>query len=507
MEKPHSTGNFLFLIFWWIVQHVNVRWAHTLLYWGLRDGSFPTGHVTDKRLAIDILGHHFDTPLGISDGVDKRGNTLDALLQMGYGFGAFGPYTLEKEMPYQDKFFFKSDKAIITQSNGYRNPGLLKVLPALVKRRYLPHFVGVDLAIPAENEESNIKQGRHFSYLDEFVLMAQRAAPYCDFITLDFSHPNAELSVLVTDASTILPIVRAVKETVQRAAPIRPPRVFVKIPLDLTAMDIPLVSQILLDSSADGAVIAGPMSLAKNTRIKIQGATENQMAGMLFGQPVHKAVTELIRALYPKLKDRVAIIATGGIFDGKTAFDHIAAGASLITVDEATLVYEGPGILHKIHKELGEIFQQKNISSISEAIGWDHKQEEAATQANVAKPMAETVSSPAQTQVEKMPEASTQPAIASAPSQTQAQPATVNETPEKVASSVLSEGTPVLPEGTPLASQATPTETPVVLPQQTGAEPQTPVQPSSPQQTETSPATPLTEEVSSISPPQTPPVS
>ena len=369
MEKPHNTGNLLFIIFWWIVQHVNIRWAHKLLYWGLRDGSFPSGHCSDTRLGIDLWGHHFTTPIGLAAGVDKRGNTLDTLMQMGYSFGTFGPYTLEKEMPSQEKFFFKQDRAIVTQCNGYRNPGLEKMLPWFVKRRYLPHYIGMDIAIPAESEESNIKRGRHFSYLDEFILMSQRVAPYCDFVTLDFSHPNAELSVLIVDAATIVPIVTAVKETVKRAAPIHPPKIFIKIPLDLTTVEIPMVGQVILNSGADGVIVAGPLSFAKNSRLKLQGAKEHQLAGQVIGQPTHHAVTELIRQLYPLLKDRVPIIATGGVFNGKDAFDFISAGASMVALDESSLIFEGPGVLHKVDKELGEILHQRNFDSITKAIG------------------------------------------------------------------------------------------------------------------------------------------
>jgi len=391
MEKSHNAGNFLFVIFWWLVQHINIRWAHKLLYWGLRDGSFPTGHVSDPALAIDVFGHHFTSPIGLADGVDKRGNTLDQLMQMGYSFGTFGPYTLEKEMPAQEKYFFKGDRAIVIQCTGYRNPGLLKMLPWFVKRRYLPHFVGIDVAIPAESEESNIKQGRHFAYVEEFTLMAQRSAPYCDFITLDFSHPNSELCVLMVDASTILPIIRSVKETVNQAAPIRPPKVFVKIPLDINVMEVPLVAQTLLSGGADGVVVAGPMSLAKNTRIRLQGAKEHQLSGMLLGGPTHEYANELIRRLYALLQGKIPIIAAGGIFDGKTAFSHIAAGATFIALDESSLIYEGPGVFHKIHKELSEILHKRNLTSIVEAIGCDAKRD-----ASEAKPAQGTVQ-PAQT--------------------------------------------------------------------------------------------------------------
>ena len=370
MEKPHNAGNFLFMIFWWIVQHVNPRWAHRLLYWGLRDGSFPSGHCKDPRLTVDVWGRKFLTPIGIGDGVDKRGNITDPLIQMGFAFGEFGPYTLEKEMPPIDTKYYKKDRAILVHCDGFRNPGLTKILPWLVKRRYLPHFVGVDLVIPAESEDLNIKQGRRFTYRDEFVVMTQKVAPYVDFITIDFSHPNSELCLMVVDASTVVPILRAVKETIARAAPIQKPKLLVKIPVDLNAMEAPLVAQLLVDSGVDGVVIGGPMAMAKNPGVRLDGKRIDSN-GLLYGQPVHDATCELIRKIYRHTQGKLLILAHGGLFSGKDAFSYIAAGATLLLFDRATLNFEGPGALIRINHELGELLEQKGFKSVVDVIGSD----------------------------------------------------------------------------------------------------------------------------------------
>jgi len=374
MDKSRTKGNLLFVIFWWLVQKLHIEWAHTLLYWGLRDGAFPAASPPDAILHTDRWGYHFDTPIGLTDGIDKRGNVLDTLLQMGFSFGSFGPYTLEKELPPREKYFLKQDKAVIVQCAGYRNPGLLKVLPWLIKRRYLPHFMGVDIAIPAENEESNIKQERHFTYVEEFTLMAQRAAPYCDYLTLDFSHPNSELCLLVVNESTILPIIKAAKDAMAQAAPIKTPKIFVKIPLDLNAKEVPLVAKTLLDGEVDGVVVAGPMSLAKNSRIKLKDVKEFQYSGMLTGNPTHPYLTELIRRLYSILKGRIPIIASGFVADADAAFELITAGANYIALEDNCLVYQGPGILQKVNKGLTELLKQKNFASLNDAVGSDIEQ-------------------------------------------------------------------------------------------------------------------------------------
>ena len=173
-ESQSVSGNILFKLFWWIVLRLNPQWAHKLMYFGLRDGSFGRTVMKDPALAVKVWGHTFNTPIGIAGGVDKKGNIIDRLMHIGYGFGTFGPYTLEKELPDKKTYYFRKEQSILVQCLGVRNPGLLKMLPWFVKRRYLPHFVGVDLVIPAEAEDQNIKQGRHFTYQEEFVLMAQK---------------------------------------------------------------------------------------------------------------------------------------------------------------------------------------------------------------------------------------------------------------------------------------------------------------------------------------------
>ncbi len=367
-ESKSVSGNILFRLFWWIVLRLNPQWAHKLMYFGLRDGSFGRTVIKDPALSVNVWGHTFNTPIGIGGGVDKKGNIIDRLMQIGYGFGTFGPYTLEKELPVKQTYYFRKEKSILVQCLGFRNPGLLKMLPLFVKRRYLPHFVGVDLVIPAESEDQNIKQGRHFTYQEEFVLMAQKVAPYCDFITLDLSHPNSELSMLVVDASTVVPIIKEVHEAVRVAAPIQTPPILVKIPLDLNAKEIPLVARNLVDSGVDGVVISGPLSLSKNSLIQLPGLKDERI-GMLSGALIKEQTLDLIRQIYEQTKGQVTIVGCGGVFSAEDAFEQIKAGASLIQIDNPALTFGGPTCVSDIHKGLLKLLEENHFSNIMEAVG------------------------------------------------------------------------------------------------------------------------------------------
>ena len=370
MKKPTGMrlNNFLFSIFWWFIQKVSPKNGERMLYWGLQSGAFPNRFREDPRLATNIFGFHLKTPIGIGAGFDKRVGVVDDLIFMGAGFGEFGPYTLEAEQPVTETFFLRRDKAIIIQSLGYKNLGLLNMLPAFINRRYLPNIIGVNISITAESEGENVKQGHIMTYKEEFALMTHKIAPYCDFITVNFAHPETELYRIVSDASMMVPILKGIKQAVQEAAPIQKPKILVKIPLNVTPLELPLLCQHLLTAGVDGVVVGGPLSLSQ-VKLKL---SKKHYAGMLSGAPTKPYVLEMISKVYQFTKGKLPIVACGGVWTGQDAFDCLAAGASLIQIG-TVLRFEGPKAVTKINKELALILKQKGFKFVTEAIGIDLK--------------------------------------------------------------------------------------------------------------------------------------
>ncbi len=361
-----SLNNLLFSLFWWMIQKISPKQGDTLLYWGLRSGAFPSKVRLDPILGIDLFGNHFNTPIGIGSGFDRKGNVIDDLIFMGAGFGEFGPYTLDYEHPTTETFFLKKDQAIVTQSLGFKNPGLLKMIPVFVNRRYLPNFVGINLTITAASEGENIKLGHHMTYDAEFDLMTRKIAPYCDYITLDFSHPEIELSSLVSDASAIVPLIKHIQKALSEAAPIQTPKLLIKLPLDMTPLELPLVCQNMVTANVDGIIVGGPLSLF-HTKVHLSKPIK---MGMITGKPVQKYVTETVAKVRQFTKGKIPIIACGGVFSGQDAYNNIAAGASLIQLG-TVIRFEGPGVITRINRELATILRSKGFKSVKEAIGAD----------------------------------------------------------------------------------------------------------------------------------------
>ena len=61
---------------------------------------------------------------------------------------------------------------------------------------------------------------------------------------------------------------------------------------------------------------------------------------------------------YKKLNGKIPIIGVGGINSGKSAYEKISAGASLLQLYTG-LVYKGPSVAKEIKKELIKILKNK----------------------------------------------------------------------------------------------------------------------------------------------------
>jgi dihydroorotate dehydrogenase len=366
-----NLSNMLFTAFWWISHKISPSLSKKLIVYGIRDGAFADRRIFNKVLGIDVLGNHFKNPIGVAAGLDKRGNVIDGMIALGFGFGEFGSYTLEKEMPFKKVMYLRQDKAILVQSLGYRNPGLQASIPNLISRRHLPNFIGVNITTSTPTESENIKQGQHMTYEHEFAVMASKVAPYCDYLVLNFAHPETELSRLISDRATVLPIVRSVRTAISQAAPIHPPKIVVKLPLDLTAHEVPLVCNVLMEAEIDAVIVGGVQALSKGTGNALKDKKYHHI-GMLAGKPIKDLSTALVANIYQNTHGKLPIIACGGVFNGKDAFEKIAAGASLIQIYSA-IIFKGPNVVNKINRELTNILLDKGFEKLEDAVGCEMK--------------------------------------------------------------------------------------------------------------------------------------
>ena len=76
----------------------------------------------------------------------------------------------------------------------------------------------------------------------------------------------------------------------------------------------------------------------------------------------------MIKKFYKELDNKIPIIGVGGVSSGKSAYEKIIAGASLLQLYTG-FVYKGPSAAKDIKKELIQILKYEGIKNIKDAIG------------------------------------------------------------------------------------------------------------------------------------------
>ena len=87
-----------------------------------------------------------------------------------------------------------------------------------------------------------------------------------------------------------------------------------------------------------------------------------------FRKPLHQISTNIIKKFYKQLNGKIPIIGGGGVSSGKSAYEKIIAGASLLQFYTG-FVYKGPSAAKDIKKELIQILKAEGIKNIKDAVG------------------------------------------------------------------------------------------------------------------------------------------
>ena len=135
----------------------------------------------DPVLATTLFGRTLPNPVGVAAGFDKNGRVYERMGAHGFGFVEIGGVTprAQRGNPRPRVFRLPDDGAVINRM-GFPNEGA-DALEARLRRKGLPAIgFGIDLASNADSADPAA----------DFVALAQRFAPYADYLTLDVSCPN-----------------------------------------------------------------------------------------------------------------------------------------------------------------------------------------------------------------------------------------------------------------------------------------------------------------------------
>eukprot|EP00804_Cyclotella_cryptica_P005845 CCRYP_000138-RB/>CCRYP_000138-RB protein AED:0.05 eAED:0.05 QI:133/1/1/1/0.66/0.5/4/240/520 len=198
----------------------------------------------------------------------------------------------------------------------------------------------------------------------DYTTGIKELGPYADYLVINVSSPNTPGLRSLQQADRLRHLLTSTLKARDEYAPHAP--LFVKLAPDLSVDEMKDIAEVLLETRADGMIVSN----TTNARPDFLLSKNRYETGGLSGAPIRERSTECIRTMYQLTNGSIPIIGVGGVGSGRDAYEKIKAGASLIQV-YSMMVYEGPGLISRITKELAEIIRENGHRSVEEVVGAD----------------------------------------------------------------------------------------------------------------------------------------
>ena len=291
--------------------------------------------IENPKLKKNLFGITFTNPVGIAAGFDKNATHISEFEKFGFGFIEIGTVTPKPQEgnPKKRLFRLKDDAAIINRM-GFNNDGVLRIKSRLKKNHKV--IIGGNIGKNKFTPNSDAKK--------DYIICFKELYNYVDYFVVNVSSPNTpglrelQSSEFLNDLFKDLNRLRS-KESINKP-------ILVKISPDLSRRKIIEIIDVIENNKIDGII-------ATNTTIDfpvLKSKNKNEVGG-LSGTPLYDKSNEVISFISKKTNGKLPIIGVGGISTPEQAIKKLEAGAHLIQLYTG-IIYEGPGIVKKINKEL-----------------------------------------------------------------------------------------------------------------------------------------------------------
>jgi dihydroorotate dehydrogenase len=185
-----------------------------------------------------------------------------------------------------------------------------------------------------------------------------RLAPLADYVTVNVSSPNTPGLRGLQNKEELTRLLSALMETRDGFKP-----VLLKIAPDLDEQALDDIAGTVAASGIEGIIISNTTI----ARPPLKSANAQETGG-LSGRPLLAPSTHMLRQMRGRVSSNIVLIGAGGISSGADAYEKIRAGASLVQLYTG-LVYEGPGLVGRIKRELLACLTRDGFATIADAIG------------------------------------------------------------------------------------------------------------------------------------------
>ncbi|MDX1588790.1 MAG: quinone-dependent dihydroorotate dehydrogenase [Oleiphilaceae bacterium] len=288
---------------------------------------------------VRVMGLDFPNAVGLAAGLDKNGDYIDALGDLGFGFLEIGTVTPRPQPgnPQPRLFRVPEHQAIINRM-GFNNQGL-EALVANVRASSFQRQGGILGINVGKNRDTPVEKAA-----EDYVTCIEGVYELADYLTINVSSPNTPGLRDLQQGDSLNQLLSRVSQTREGLHRItgRYVPIAVKIAPDMDEAALEQLAAALLEHGMDGVI-------ATNTTLSREALGAHPLAqeqGGLSGGPLASRANEVTGTLQRILQGRLPIIGVGGIVDGDSAAARMHAGASLVQLYSG-LIYRGPALIRE----------------------------------------------------------------------------------------------------------------------------------------------------------------
>ncbi|MBL0923877.1 MAG: quinone-dependent dihydroorotate dehydrogenase [Sphingomonadaceae bacterium] len=327
--------------------------AHNLSLAALKFAPLTMRDAHAPALRQTVAGLEFPNPVGLAPGYDKNAEVPVEIMRLGFGFAEVGTLTPQPQAgnPKPRLFRLVEDEAVINRM-GFNNDGQEA---AIARLRNIPVGslrgpLGINIGANKDSEDR----------VADYVRGVRDMEPYADYLTINISSPNTPGLRALQDKGALDDLLTRSMAAREGSIP-----VFLKVAPDLEPADIDDIVEISVARGVAALIVSN--TTISRPPLKSRHSKES---GGLSGAPLRDLAHQRLRDFRKASGGAMKLIGVGGISSAQDAYARIRAGASLVQIYSA-LVYEGPGLAHRINKELARLLEQEGFTSIADAVGVD----------------------------------------------------------------------------------------------------------------------------------------
>ncbi|HEY1880278.1 MAG TPA: quinone-dependent dihydroorotate dehydrogenase [Caulobacteraceae bacterium] len=337
------------------MRRIDPEIAHGLALAGLKAGWGPVDRTApDSALATTLAGLALSNPIGLAAGFDKNGEAADAMLRAGFGFVECGTATplAQPGNPKPRLFRLEADQAVVNRL-GFNNRGQEAFAVALARRRR-SGIVGANIGANKDSADRTA----------DYVRGLKRLWGLADYFTINISSPNTPGLRDLQAKSALADLLGAISEARRGLTdPARTP-IFLKVAPDLSDGEVGDIVDAAVTYDLQGLIV-GNTTLQRPPGLRDPRQAET---GGLSGAPLMTLSTRILAELHKAASGRLALVGAGGVASGADAYLKIRAGAQAVQLYTG-LIYEGPGLVARIRRDLATRLKADGFSSVAEAVG------------------------------------------------------------------------------------------------------------------------------------------